>query len=89
MKERTHKKEAMLSQEPTSNSSLFPIRTSKKKKWILLAMLVYIISPFDLIPDIIPLLGYTDDLLMPVLLFLINNYALKNTDMTVAKTKTK
>jgi uncharacterized membrane protein YkvA (DUF1232 family) len=36
--------------------------TPKKAKMIILGALGYFILPFDLIPDFIPLIGYTDDL---------------------------
>lgn len=36
-------------------------RTSARVKLILLAALAYFVMPIDAIPDIIPVLGYTDD----------------------------
>jgi uncharacterized membrane protein YkvA (DUF1232 family) len=36
--------------------------TPKKSKLIILGALGYFILPFDLIPDFIPFIGYTDDL---------------------------
>lgn len=33
-----------------------------KHKTIILGALAYVISPFDAIPDLIPILGYTDDM---------------------------
>lgn len=36
--------------------------TPKKAKLIILGALGYFILPFDLIPDFIPFIGYTDDL---------------------------
>lgn len=30
-------------------------------RWMLLALLAYLVSPIDLVPDFIPVLGYADD----------------------------
>ena len=35
--------------------------TDRKVKWIVLAALAYFVLPIDTIPDILPMLGYTDD----------------------------
>ena len=44
-------------------------RTPAQSRLIALAALLYTVSPFDLLPDTIPVLGVTDDLLIvPVLL---------------------
>jgi uncharacterized membrane protein YkvA (DUF1232 family) len=44
-------------------------RTPLRAKLVALAAIVYLISPIDLIPDIIPVAGYLDDLvIVPVLL---------------------
>lgn len=32
-----------------------------KKNWLLVVALVYVLLPVDLIPDVIPVLGETDD----------------------------
>jgi uncharacterized membrane protein YkvA (DUF1232 family) len=35
--------------------------TPRRVKLVLLGALAYFVMPFDLIPDFLPLLGYTDD----------------------------
>lgn len=37
-------------------------RVSRVDKWILAAVAVYLLSPADLVPDVIPVLGQMDDL---------------------------
>jgi len=36
-------------------------QTPKPAKWVAAAVLAYALSPIDLIPDFIPVLGYADD----------------------------
>ena len=40
------------------------IRNPKYRSWIILGTLVYVLSPFDLSPDIFPLVGQIDDFLL-------------------------
>ncbi|MGH9375330.1 MAG: YkvA family protein [Terriglobia bacterium] len=48
-------------------------RTPKSAKWLLRFMFVYLLSPLDLIPDAIPILGAIDDcVILPLLLLIVN-----------------
>ena len=39
-------------------------RVPKRAKWLAAAAIAYALSPIDLIPDFIPVLGHLDDLLV-------------------------
>jgi uncharacterized membrane protein YkvA (DUF1232 family) len=44
------------------------LRNPKYRWWVILGTMVYIISPFDIAPDVIPILGEVDDVLLITLL---------------------
>lgn len=44
------------------------IRNPKYRWWIILGSLVYILSPFDISPDFLPIAGQVDDLMILTLL---------------------
>ncbi|MCD6527482.1 MAG: DUF1232 domain-containing protein [Desulfuromonas sp.] len=46
--------------------------TPRHVKWLLVGSVLYLLSPIDLIPDMIPILGITDD---AALIGLVVNYA--------------
>lgn len=39
-------------------------RTPPLARWLTLAIIAYLLSPIDLIPDFIPVIGYLDDLIL-------------------------
>ncbi|MER2040714.1 MAG: DUF1232 domain-containing protein [Desemzia incerta] len=52
--------------------ALFNSNVKGKKKLAVLGMILYVISPIDIIPDFIPLAGYADDILLPILFLVID-----------------
>ncbi|NCJ08567.1 DUF1232 domain-containing protein [Synechococcales cyanobacterium C] len=44
------------------------IRHSKYRWWVIIGTLVYLIIPFDLSPDVVPILGQLDDVVLLTLL---------------------
>lgn len=48
--------------------SVFNGKMDKRKRLAVLGILLYIISPIDIVPDFIPMAGYADDVLLPILL---------------------
>ncbi|WP_414528731.1 YkvA family protein [Nodularia chucula] len=45
------------------------LRNPKYRWWVILGTLVYILSPVDVIPDVIPIFGQVDDVLVLSVLF--------------------
>ncbi|MEL6496088.1 MAG: YkvA family protein [Cyanobacteria bacterium J06623_7] len=45
------------------------IRHPKYRWWVMLGTVIYLISPIDIAPDFIPVLGQVDDVLLAGLLF--------------------
>ncbi|WP_051912671.1 YkvA family protein [Carnobacterium funditum] len=62
--------------------SLFSKKISRKKKLMAAAIVLYIISPFDFIPDFIPLVGYADDVILPILLMITDKLLSENKEST-------
>ena len=50
-------------------SSLLDSKIDKRRKLMVMGIILYILSPIDILPDVLPMLGYADDILLPVLLF--------------------
>jgi uncharacterized membrane protein YkvA (DUF1232 family) len=44
------------------------IRNPKYRWWVIAGTLVYVLSPFDIAPDFIPVIGQIDDVLLVTLL---------------------
>ena len=51
-------------------TSLFDKEVKGRRKWIILGIILYIVSPIDLVPDFIPAIGYLDDIMVPILLII-------------------
>ncbi|MEL6501989.1 MAG: YkvA family protein, partial [Cyanobacteria bacterium J06623_1] len=45
------------------------IRHPKYRWWVMLGTVIYLISPIDIAPDFIPILGQIDDVMLAGLLF--------------------
>lgn len=48
--------------------SLFDAKVETKRKVMVAGIILYILSPVDIIPDFIPMVGYADDVILPILL---------------------
>lgn len=65
--------------------SLFNTKTSGKKKLMVAGIILYIISPIDFIPDFIPVVGYADDVILPILLLVANKLLSDDTQTNTAQ----
>lgn len=59
------------------------IRHPKYRWWIMLGTIIYLISPIDIAPDFIPILGQIDDVMLAGLLFT------ELSQMVIAKLQTR
>ena len=80
MKMKTKKTKTPMSQVKSLILSLFNTKTSGKKKLMVAGIILYIISPIDFVPDFIPVVGYADDVILPILLFVANKLLSDDTD---------
>lgn len=67
-------------------SSLFNKKISGKNKLMAAAIVLYIISPLDFIPDFIPLAGYADDIILPILLIVIDKLLSEKKELEITQT---
>jgi uncharacterized membrane protein YkvA (DUF1232 family) len=58
-------------------------RVPRRKKLILAALIPYLVVPFDLVPDFIPIAGYLDD---AVIVALVLRYVLRGSDRELIET---
>lgn len=72
MKMKTKQNKTPMSQVKSLILSLFNTKTSGKKKLMVVGIILYIISPIDFVPDFIPMVGYADDVILPILLLVAN-----------------
>lgn len=63
-------------------TALFDKNISNKKKVMAVGIVLYIISPIDFIPDFIPLAGYADDVILPILLIIMNKLLSNDVSLT-------
>ncbi len=59
--------------------NLVKLKSFIKRHWKLILVVVYVISPIDLIPDVLMPLGYTEDLLL-VVTMILDYYKRKKTE---------
>ena len=81
MKMKTKQTKTPISQVKSLILSLFNTKTSGKKKLMVAGIILYIISPIDFVPDFIPVVGYADDVILPIL-FLVANKLLSDDTQT-------
>lgn len=70
MKMNKNQKRTPMKQIKSLVTSLFEAKVETRKKLMVLGIIVYIISPVDLVPDFIPVMGYADDVIVPILLII-------------------
>ena len=80
MKIKTKQTKTPMSQVKSLILSLFNTKTSGKKKLMVAGIILYIISPIDFAPDFIPVVGYADDVILPILLLVANKLLSDDTD---------
>lgn len=59
------------------------IRNPKYRWWVMLGTVIYLVSPIDLLPDIFPIIGQIDDVMLAGLLFT------ELSQMAIAKLQTR
>lgn len=80
MKMKTKQTKTPMSQVKSLILSLFNTKTSGKKKLMVAGIILYIISPIDFVPDFIPVVGYADDVILPILLLVANKLLSDDTE---------
>lgn len=80
MKMKIKQTKTPMSQVKSLILSLFNTKTSGKKKLMVAGIILYIISPIDFVPDFIPVVGYADDVILPILLLVANKLLSDDTD---------
>jgi len=81
MKMKTKQTKTPMSQVKSLILSLFNTKTSGKKKLMVAGIILYIISPIDFVPDFIPVVGYADDVILPILFLVANKLLSDDTQM--------
>lgn len=66
--------------------ALFNSNVNGKKKLAVIGIILYIISPIDLIPDFIPIAGYADDILLPILFLVVERILNDETEKETTST---
>jgi uncharacterized membrane protein YkvA (DUF1232 family) len=86
MKIMKEQKKKPLFQTKKTMTALFNKKISGKNKLMAAIIVLYIISPFDLIPDFIPLVGYADDVILPILLIIIDKLLSEKNESEITQT---
>ncbi|SIN83437.1 Protein of unknown function [Carnobacterium alterfunditum] len=81
MKLKTKQAKTPMAQVKSLILSLFNTKTSGKKKLMVAGIILYIISPIDFVPDFIPIVGYADDVILPILFLVANKLLSDDTQM--------